>query len=144
MTGRVIVIGLVGFAAIFGVGLWYAQFHAFYEETEAEVVEIAGLIYPVSEWQGIDAASSPLKMRACFRLRDAPTAPPAPEPTPLVAPPWFDCFDAGELSAALASGDAEAYLAAREEADGVNRIVIRYPDGRAYMWRQLNERYANQ
>ncbi|MEM9144663.1 MAG: DUF6446 family protein [Pseudomonadota bacterium] len=144
MTGRMIVIGLVGFAALFGLGLWYAQFYAFYEETTAQEVEINGVAYSVADWTGIDASSSPLKLRACFQLAETPEAPLAPEPTPLVAPPWFDCFDAGAIDAALRAGEAVAYLAAREEALGVNRIVVRYPDGRAFMWRQLNERYANQ
>lgn len=144
MTGRTIVIGLALITLLFGAGLWYAQIYAFYEETEADTVEIAGQSYPVTGWQGIDAASSPLKQRACFQLPDVPTAPAAPEPIPLVAPYWFDCFDAGAIAAALADGTATAYLAAREEALGVNRIVVRFPDGRAYMWRQLNERFANQ
>lgn len=144
MTGRTIVIGLGLVTLLFGIGLWYAQVHAFYERTEADEIEIAGRTHPVEDWQGIDAASSPLKLRACFRLAEAPDAPPAPEPVPLVAPPWFDCFDAGALAADLAAGRATAYLAAAEDAHGVDRIVARYPDGRAYMWRQLNARFANQ
>lgn len=135
-------IGLLAFTAIFGVALWYTQFYAFYEETERVRVTIAGESYAVTGWQGIDASSSPLKLRACFRLAEAPDAPPAENPTPLVAPPWFECFDAAAIGRALEDGRATAYLAAREEADGVHRVVARFPDGRAYMWRQLDERYA--
>lgn len=146
MSGRTLMIVFLGFVAVFAAGLWYAQFHAFYEETEADTVEIAGRDHPVTDWQGIDAATSPLKLRACFRIADpeAVEGPPAPDPTPLVPPGWFECFDAGRLTADIEQGRATAYLAAREEADGVNRIVAVYPDGRAYMWRQLNEKYADQ
>lgn len=144
MTGKILMSLLVIGTIVFGVALWYFQTRAFYEETEAASVEIAGNAYPVSGWQGIDASTSPLKLRACFRLDGLPAAPAAPEPTPLVAPGWFECFDAERLSRDIASGRATAFLAAREEADGVNRIVAVYPDGEAFMWRQLNEKYANQ
>lgn len=144
MSGKIIAILLVGFAAAFGAGFWYFQVHAFYARTEAEAVTIAGRDYPVAGWEGIDAASSPLKLRACFRLETVPEAPPAPDAEPLVAPFWFGCFDAEAISRALAAGEAAAFLAAAEEVQGVNRIVARFPDGRAYMWRQLTPEFANQ
>ncbi len=144
VSGRGLAIGLVGFTAVFAVGLWYAQLYAFYEETAREAITIAGESYPVADWQGIDATSSPLKLRACFRLETAPEAPLAEDPTPLVAPPWFDCFDAEAIGRALEEGRAVAYLAEAEDGEGVDRIVARLPDGRAFMWRQLAERYARQ
>ena len=142
VSGRWIAGGLVVFTAIFAGGLWYAQNHAFYNETEASEVVIAGRAYPVTEWQGIDAATSPLKLRACFRLDAVPEAPVSEAPVPLVAPSWFDCFDAEAIAGALARGEAVAYVAAVEEHDGADRIVARFPDGRAVMWRQLNGKYA--
>lgn len=144
MTGRVLVLGLVAFAALFAAALWYAQTYAFYEETQAVDVRIAGRSYPVTDWRGIDASTSPLKLRACFRLDAVPEAPRAEEPVPLVAPGWFDCFDAEALDRALEAGEAEAWLAEAEEFDGADRIVMRFPDGRAYMWRQLTPEFANQ
>lgn len=144
MTGKILMSLLVGGAVLFGIALWYFQTRAFYEETEAEAVEIAGTRYPVADWRGIDAATSPLKLRACFTLAEVPEAPLAEEPTPLVPPPWFACFDAERLSRDLAAGRATAYLAEEEEFDGANRIVARYPDGRAFMWRQLTPEFANQ
>ena len=39
------------------------------------------------------------------------------------------------------SGAANAYMAAIEDMDGMDRVVAVYPDGRAYMWRQLNDKY---
>ncbi len=144
MTGRGVVLLILGFAAVFAVGLWYAQLYAFYEETAAEAVDIAGARYPVTDWQGIDASSSPLKLRACFRLEGAVTGPKAADPTPLVAPPWFECFDAQAIAEALEAGEAEAFLAAAEEMHGADRVIAVYPDGRAYMWRQLTPEFANQ
>ncbi|MEM7498027.1 MAG: DUF6446 family protein [Pseudomonadota bacterium] len=144
MNGKWLMGGLLGFTAIFAVGLWYAQFYAFYSEIEAEGVEIAGRIYPVTGFEGIDATTSPLKLRACFTLPEAPDAPSYPRAEPLVAPGWFDCFDAEALARALAAGEAQAFLAASGEYDGTERVVLRFPDGRAYMWRQLDERFAEQ
>jgi len=145
MTGRRLMTAFLIFVVLFGVALWYAQHYAFYEETEAEAVTIAGQSYPVADWRGIDAATSPLKLRACFRIEDRPVEAPVMEnPTPLVAPGWFECFDAGQIARDLASGSATAYLAETEEFEGANRVVAVYPDGRAYMWRQLTPEYADQ
>ncbi|MGF1553468.1 MAG: DUF6446 family protein [Paracoccaceae bacterium] len=135
---------LLGFTAVFAAGLWYTQFYAFYEEIEAERVTIAGTEYPVEAFQGIDAGTSPLKLRACFRLPEAPEAPVYERAEPLVAPGWFECFDAEDIAIDLNAGRATAYLAAPDDATGADRVVVRYPDGRAFMWRQLTEEYAEQ
>jgi len=137
MSGRILIIGFLAFVAVFAAALWYFQTRAYYEEVQADSVEIAGQRYPVSDWRGIDAPTSPLKLRACFRLAEAPDAPVAEDAAPLVAPDWFDCFDATALQTALDTGDATAYLAAPDEFGATRRIVARFPDGRAYMWRQL-------
>ena len=144
MTGRTVMIGFLAFTVVFGVALWWFQTRAFYEETEAQSVEIAGERYAVSDWQGIDAPTSPLKLRACFTLDAVPDAPEATDPTPLVAPAWFECFDAGMITRALESGEATAYLAEEEEFQGANRLVARFSDGRAFMWRQLTPEFADQ
>jgi len=137
MSGRILIIGFLSFTVVFGAALWYFQTRAYYEETRADSVDIAGQSYPVSDWQGIDAPTSPLKLRACFRLEETPDAPIAEDAAPLVAPDWFECFDAQALQSALADGEATAYLAAPGEFGATNRIIARFPDGRAYMWRQL-------
>jgi hypothetical protein len=137
MSGRILIIGFLTFVVVFAAALWYFQTRAYYEEISADSVEIAGQSYPVSDWRGIDAPTSPIKLRACFRLAEAPDAPVAEDAAPLVAPDWFECFDAEALQRALENGEATAYLAARDEFGAANRIVARFPDGRAYMWRQL-------
>ncbi|MGF1502576.1 MAG: DUF6446 family protein [Paracoccaceae bacterium] len=144
MTGRALVIGLLGFTAVFAAGLYYMQVYAFYEETVQTSVDIAGQSYQVSDWTGIDAGSSPLKLRACFRIEAAVDAPVAADPTPLVPPPWFDCFDAEMIARAIDAGEATAYLAAAEERHGADRMVAIFPDGRAFMWRQLTPEFADQ
>ena len=97
---------------------------------------------PVAGYDGIDAASSPLKLRGCFRIDPAAVAAPTPAPqaTPLVAPFWFRCFDAGRLTADLAAGAASAYDIAPDPPPGFDLMLAIYPDGRGYLWRQLNGR----
>jgi hypothetical protein len=141
-NGTVLALGFALVAVLFGAGLWYAQVHAFYERVRGlEAVTVAGAAVAVTGYDGLDGASSPLKLRGCFRLdlSDLPDAPTALNPTPLVAPGWFGCFDAQALDAALRAGEARAVVAAAGEPAGFDRIVAVFPDGRAYQWRQIAE-----
>jgi Family of unknown function (DUF6446) len=140
VTGRAVLIGMGLALLVFAALLWWFQTRAWYEEvTGVETVTVDGREVPVADWRGIDAASSPIRLRACFRvdpeaLADAPVA---EAPTPLVAPDWFDCFDAAALTAALGAGEALAVRAAADEFEDTERLIAVYPDGRAFMWRQL-------
>ena len=136
-SGSTVVTGLIGFAVLFGLAFWWFQQHAFYEETVADSVVIAGETYPVTQWRGVRSDSSPLKLRACFLLQEEVQAPPAFEAEPLVGPGWFKCFSAETIAKALAEDYAKAYVAARNEPEGFDRIVVIFPGGRSYMWRQL-------
>lgn len=130
--------------ALFAAALVYFQLFAFYERAEApETLSVGAAVLPVRNWEGIDAASSPLKRRACFRTDPDALAQeePVADATPLNAPFWFGCFDAGKLTADLEAGQASAYPVARDEPAGFDTMVAVYPDGNAYMWRQLNERF---
>lgn len=141
MSGRTFLIGFVVLLAAFTAVLWWTQTRAFYTEvTGLETVGIAGTEVAVTGYRGIDARSSPIKLRACFDLdpADVANAPTAEKPTPLIAPGWFDCFDAGALTRALEGGEATAYLAEANAPYGFSRVIAVYPDGRAYLWRQLN------
>ncbi len=140
LRGRALLVGMGVALVIFAAALWWFQTRAFYEELPAQAaVDVAGRAVPISDFRGIDAPSSPIKLRACFRvapgaLAEAPTA---EAPVPLVAPGWFDCFDAGRLTADLEAGEARAVVAAEREFTDTERLIAVYPDGRAYMWRQL-------
>jgi hypothetical protein len=140
MSGRLLVIGFLAFLALFVAALVWAQVFAFYHR-ETAAPELVP--FPVADYRGIDASSSPLKLRGCFRLDPAAAAglAPAPDATPLVAPFWFRCFDAGELADDLAAGAATAYAVARDAPPGFDLMLAAYPDGRGYLWRQLNDRF---
>lgn len=138
--GRAVLVGMALALAVFAAALWWFQTRAWYSElTGVETVTVAGRAVPVTHWRGIDATSSPIKLRACFRVEPGALddAPAAEAPTPLIAPDWFDCFDAGALTGALATGEARAVQAAAGEFEATERLIAVYPDGRAYMWRQL-------
>ncbi|KMW56759.1 Pyruvate carboxylase [Candidatus Rhodobacter oscarellae] len=98
--------------------------------------------------QAIDGSSSPLRFRACFEtphdhamLTVTYVVHTAPEP--LIAPGWFDCFDAKAIGAALEADQAIAYLGEAEIADGVDRVIAIFDDGRGFAWHQLNEKYKD-
>lgn len=63
---------------------------------------------------------------------------PYPDAEPLVAPDWFDCFDAGAVGAALQDGTATAWLSVPEVHYGIDRVVAILPDGRGVAWHQIN------
>lgn len=141
MSGRRLILGFAGFLALFAATLVWFQVFAFYErQSGVEAITIDGVAVPVTDYQGIDATSSPLKLRGCFRIDPAAVASlaPAPDATPLVGPFWFDCFDAGQLTHDLEAGRTLAYRIARDDPAGVDTLIAVYPGGEAYLWRQLN------
>ena len=98
-------------------------------------------------FEGIDGSSSPIRYRACFTAQMSfaaitETYLDYEGATPLTAPGWFECFDAEAIGAALEAGEAFAFLGTKNILDGVDRVVAIYPDGRAFAWNQLNEKYA--
>ena len=139
---------LLGATRAAGIGVWYAQEYAYYVELDPASVTltatVAGQPVPlaVADVQAIDANSSPIRWRACFRL----TAPlPAgtetfAKPEPTFGPNWFGCFKADRIGADLESGAATAYLSQSEIRPDVDRVIAVYPDGRAYGWHQLNDK----
>ncbi len=144
MSGKRVIIAFLVFFVVFAAALVYFQFFAFYGQTEApEALHVDRERIPVAEWQGIDAGTSPLKLRACFETEAGALAEaePVDDATPLTAPFWFRCFDARALTQDLAAGRAEAFAVARDEPNGFDTMLAVYPDGQAYLWRQLNERF---
>lgn len=147
-SGRLIAITIIAITAAFAGGLWYAQTRAYFErldQADLVVTLPAGEVVALAHtgFQGIDAASSPLRFRGCFLLDEAGLAliaesQPHPDPTPLVAPDWFDCFDARALTEALATDAAMAVMSVHEIHRGIDRVIAVYPDGRGFAWHQLN------
>ncbi|MCA0922108.1 DUF6446 family protein [Pseudooceanicola nanhaiensis] len=151
MTGKILAAVIVISALLVGGGVYYAQVYAFYEDVVPNGVDDvvltapSGAVQPVaySDFRAIDADSSPIRYRACFIL-DEPVeglgsrfqAYPAADP--LVAPGWFDCYDAEEIGAALESGRAKAYLSRSDLHYGIDRVIAVMPDGRGYAWNQIN------
>ena len=156
-VGKVLVGAIVIVAVAAGVFLWYTAERAFYEPVafqpgaeirlvpltsdQPEAIVVEGI-------EGIDAASSPIKFRACFRTplslamltetyRDYPGA------EPLVAPSGFDCVDAAAIGRALETGEALAFLSEPGIHPGVDRVVAVFSDGRAFAWHQLNAEYRD-
>ncbi|MEH6776253.1 MAG: DUF6446 family protein [Cereibacter changlensis] len=152
MNGRIVVASIVLTALGAGALIYWLQIYAFYEPvafTPGEEIRLTPIIgeepevIVANDVTGIDADSSPLRFRACFTtpLTQAmltETYRVYDEATPLVAPGWFDCFDAGQIDAALKTGEAIAFLSEAEVADGIDRVVAVFADGRGYAWHQLN------
>ncbi|MFT3974286.1 MAG: DUF6446 family protein [Amaricoccus sp.] len=141
MSGRRLILGFAAFVALFAAALVWFQFFAFYErQSGVGALQIAGAPVPIADYDGIDATTSPLKLRGCFRIDPAAVAGLAPvaDATPLVAPFWFRCFDAARLTDDLAAGRATAYRIAHDEPAGFDTMIALYPDGAGYLWRQLN------
>jgi hypothetical protein len=134
--------GMLLTATVVGVGVWYTSETAYYQKvTGVTEVTAFGDVLAVSNYQGIDAETSPLKMRACFDVdwTYSYSQTHKNEATPLHAPRWFDCFDANQIGSDLETGDATAILSNENEPFGFSTYIAQYPDGRAFMWRQINE-----
>ncbi|SFG80126.1 hypothetical protein SAMN04488020_10446 [Palleronia marisminoris] len=144
MTGKIIAILLAVVTVVAALGLYYLQVYYFYERVSprgfALQTEAGEIPAKATNIEAIDANSSPIRFRACF---DTPLTPdvdavPYEGAVPLNAPFWFDCFDAEEIGVALASAQAQAFLAEKNIEFGVDRVVAILPGGRGYVWHQLN------
>lgn len=156
MTGRTAAVTIVLAALLTGVSVYYLQLYYFYETVTADQVDIR--LTPVdggtpeslavADFEGIDATSSPLRFRGCFTTTESPESlrdryKVMPDPTPLIGPGWFDCYDANTVGDDLEAGAAIAFLGEKAIADGVDRVVAVYPDGRGFVWHQLNDKYQD-
>lgn len=151
MNGKIVGIGLMLTALVTAVSLYYLQVYAFYEEPRSgDPVFMTSIATGQPEEiiadnvTSIDATSSPIRYRACFTtpmsqslLTEAYEI--VDGAIPLVAPDWFDCFDATEIGAALENGTALAFLGHENYDYGVDRIVAIMEDGRGFVWHQLND-----
>lgn len=153
MNGKVIAAGLVLSGLIAGAMMYYLQVYAYYRPVEpgsaASEIRLTGLTGApepmlTDAFEGIDADSSPLRFRGCFTTPMSlallsETYQSYDTATPLIAPGWFSCFDAGRIGADIQAGDARAFLSESNIHPGVDRVVAVYADGRAYAWHQPND-----
>ena len=154
MSGKIIGGLIVGIALAAGAAIYYLQVYAFYDRVSEEAANMRLTLLAsdapeailVEEFEAIDGSSSPLRFRACFRtplstamLTETYVLYEGAEP--LVAPSWFDCFDAAGIGAALEEGRAIAFLGERNITQGIDRVVAVLDNGQAYAWHQLNEVY---
>lgn len=153
MNGKIIGIVLVLSGIIAGAGLYYLQVYGFYTEvpdTDGPDVQLVSVVSdapePISysDFQAIDADSSPIRYRACFRTDMSlalltETYVGLDALSPRNAPPWFDCFDAEAIGAEIAAGTALTFLSQKNVHFGVDRVVAITEDGRGYVWHELND-----
>lgn len=154
MNGKLVGGTIVVTALTVGAAIYYLQVYGFYHPVDASAPSAelrltsiqtgAPEVVPADNFEGIDADSSPLRYRGCFHTPISlatltETYAIYDDPTPLVAPGWFSCFDAGRIGTDLETGAAVAFLSEKNIHPGFDRVVAIYPDGRAYAWNQINE-----
>ncbi|MEO9517637.1 MAG: DUF6446 family protein [Paracoccaceae bacterium] len=151
MSGKLLGIIILFSAAIAGASLYYLQVYGFYTEVSApEELKLVSVVSnepePIgfTEFDAIDADSSPIRYRACFQTDMSlslltETFVGLDDVVPRNAPGWFDCFDAEAIAAELAAGTALPFLGQKNVAFGVDRIVVITDDGRGYVWHELND-----
>ncbi len=152
MTGKIFVGAIVISALLAGAAIYYLQIYGYYQTLEASspaaeirMTTVEGVAEPllIEAFEGIDADSSPIRFRACFRTPQSmamltETYRVYEGATPLVAPGWFGCFDAAAIGEALEQGRAVAYLGEKNIEYGIDRVIAIMDDGRAYAWNQIN------
>ena len=147
MNGKSFIFLFLGCCVIFTVALFYFQNYAYYDLTDIrQNISLGNKRHKIFNYKGIESESSGLKLRECFVIDslgdiDLPTY---ETPTPLTAPFWFKCFNAEEITKDLEKGKASAFLLKKEEFDGIDKVIAVYPDGRSYLWRQLNTKYMKE
>ncbi|WP_281972297.1 DUF6446 family protein [Ruegeria faecimaris] len=151
MTGKLLAILLLGSAVLAGGAMYYLQVYGFYYEVVSKPGQDVRLLaigadepetIAYTDFQAIDADSSPIRYRACFETDLTPADlagyQTANDPEPLTAPGWFECYDAIMIANALQTGQAQAFIGAKNIHFGVDRIVAVTQDGKGYVWHALN------
>ncbi|WP_375281078.1 DUF6446 family protein [Pseudooctadecabacter sp.] len=156
---RLAIIAILGSGLLAGVGMFYLQSYAGWAELDAaQVGEIqlqsveTGNLEPIlaENVKGLDTVregvrlSGAISFRACFTTPQSlamltETYVIADNAEPLTTVGWFDCYDAREVGRALETGEAVAFRGAENISYGVDRMAAVFPDGRGFMWHQLND-----
>lgn len=153
VSGKIVGIVILVSALVAGVALYYLQVYGYYRTvpvTDGPQVQLvardteAPEPIPYNAFEAIDADSSPIRYRACFRtdlshadLQERYERIEAPAPRN--APGWFDCFDAEAIAGEIADGTALTFMGRKNVHYGVDRIVAITEDGRGYVWHELND-----
>ncbi len=128
--------GLIVAGVVVIAAAWWFAGHTGFQPTVKREVVIAGTVYEVTRWVGVEAPGEPEKARACFRVKDEIQAPPELEPRPTPGPTWLRCFSPDFIMESLATDDGTAYVAEYDDPPGWNRIVAVVSGRRAFMWHQ--------
>ncbi|WP_333696113.1 DUF6446 family protein [Phaeobacter italicus] len=151
--GKFLSLILILSGLVAGGAMYYLQVYGFYEDVELQpgqdvmLMPLGGgepLPIRYSDFEAIDADSSPIRYRACFSTELKPEQLAqlfvlSDQKQPRNAPGWFDCFDAEAIGQALAEGRAESFLSVKNISYGVDRIVAVTDAGRGYVWHELND-----
>ena len=133
-----------------GVGIYYLQVYAFYDEVASTGEDVvltrpdgAVDVIDYQAFEAIDSDSSPIRYRACFQTNltvDEAEAlyQPYQGAVPLEAPGWFGCYSADDIGAALEADEAKVFLSVENVVYGIDRIAAIFPDGRGFAWHQIN------
>lgn len=152
MNGKIIASFIVICALLAGAAIYYLQVYGYYYRVTPEpgrdvlLVPLEGeaaVPIPYADFQAINADSSPIRYRSCFTTtlsqeELAATYAPVEGGEPLVAPGWFDCFDAEEIGTGIEAGRIHMYMSVHNIAYGVDRVVAVAADGRGWSWNELN------
>ena len=150
--GKFLAIVLVTCGIIAGGAMYYLQVYAYYStvvpngSTDVVLKPLDGSVAQAIayiDYKAIDSNSSPIRYRACFTAENTADELTAlyvtiKDAEPLVAPGWFDCFDAKEIGAAIESQSATSFLSIENVSYGIDRIVSVLDDGRGYAWNKIN------
>lgn len=153
MIGKIFAGFIVVTGLIFGAVMYYMQVYYYYDPVQATGTDDVQLTLLASQkpeailyenFEGTDGSSSPIRYRACFTtsmsqpmLSETYVAYDHPEP--LNGPKWFDCYNAQDVGAALENGEALAFMGTENIEYGVDRVVAILPDGRGFVWHQINK-----
>jgi Family of unknown function (DUF6446) len=153
MSGKIVAGFIVVLSLIAGAAIYYLQVYAYYENVVSQGDDdvmltslMSGEPEPIlyENFEAITATSSPIRYRACFTTSQSiamlsETFEHYENAEPLVAPNWFDCFDAVALGEAIESGEAVPFLGQKNLEYGIDRVVAVLPDGRGFVWHQIND-----
>lgn len=143
-SGTALALGFAVVTLVAGVSIYVLQGFVYYHRVDdLKTVQVGGRDFAVSAYEGLDNKTLPLRLRGCFKLDDPAGAlaagAPVDDAEPFEAPFWFDCWDPEKIDNDVKAGRAEARIAETDSRGEFKfeRLMVIYPDGRAYQWRRL-------